>query len=621
MAEPQTFNVKDFGAKGDGSTLDTAAIQAALDAAYAAGGGVVYIPAGVYLVHSRTGDASDGALQIRDNVTLAGEGMGVSVLKVRDGEDNKITGVVRTPAGEVTHDVVIRDLTIDGNHQKNSGDIDGFFCGVEPGSPEYDYNILVERVEIMNVSRYAFDPHEQTKNLTIRDSVAHHNLGDGFTIDFCSDVILENNVAYANGRYGFNIVTSSHDVLLKNNVAYDNALHGIAIQKGSEDRPFIYDVKIEGGAVYDNGRYGIEIKLSEKVTVEGVEIYGNASGGVSIFGAQDNLITGNWIHDNGGAGVRIHEYDDREGTQGTDKLWAASGNTVTDNRIDGHAIAVMEESDSSFGNASYFNLSTGSTVGIGLLPLSDSSGSTNTVYVGYLGGTVSPPLDPALGLYFENILRTDDTPGALQIAQQLADGDISISMALALTVELADGTTSVATMSYEFFTGRTPTAAGLDFLVDPEGPNGNNLNSDYYQFFNTENRFINFAVNLGRVGEGQAGFNETYGALTFASAAKAAYAEIFGGVPTDEKINEILGAPVQIGGQSATRADYFYAYGGDDLGAKAAMVGWLLAEAAKANLGMYAQSNSAYLTDLADGGPYNVDLIGVYGSEDFAFPT
>ena len=44
-----TFNVKDYGATGDGKTLDTAAIQKAVDAASAAGGGTVLVPAGNFL--------------------------------------------------------------------------------------------------------------------------------------------------------------------------------------------------------------------------------------------------------------------------------------------------------------------------------------------------------------------------------------------------------------------------------------------------------------------------------------------------------------------------------------------------------------------------------------------
>lgn len=43
------FDVRAFGALGDGQTLDTAAIQAALDACRQAGGGEVYLPAGRYL--------------------------------------------------------------------------------------------------------------------------------------------------------------------------------------------------------------------------------------------------------------------------------------------------------------------------------------------------------------------------------------------------------------------------------------------------------------------------------------------------------------------------------------------------------------------------------------------
>src|SRR5690242_6329307 len=43
------YNVRDFGAKGDGKTLDTAALQAAIDACTGAGGGTVLVPAGTFL--------------------------------------------------------------------------------------------------------------------------------------------------------------------------------------------------------------------------------------------------------------------------------------------------------------------------------------------------------------------------------------------------------------------------------------------------------------------------------------------------------------------------------------------------------------------------------------------
>ncbi len=55
------FDVKTFGATGDGKTLDTAAINKAIDAAAAAGGGTVIFPAGNYLSYS---------LHLKSNVTL-----------------------------------------------------------------------------------------------------------------------------------------------------------------------------------------------------------------------------------------------------------------------------------------------------------------------------------------------------------------------------------------------------------------------------------------------------------------------------------------------------------------------------------------------------------------------
>jgi polygalacturonase len=57
----RTFDVHEFGAKGDGKTLDTTAIQQALDAAGKAGGGLVRLPPGTYLSQP---------IYLRDKTTL-----------------------------------------------------------------------------------------------------------------------------------------------------------------------------------------------------------------------------------------------------------------------------------------------------------------------------------------------------------------------------------------------------------------------------------------------------------------------------------------------------------------------------------------------------------------------
>ena len=55
------FNIKTFGAADDGKTLATRAINQAIDAASAAGGGTVYFPPGVYL---------SGSIHLKSNITL-----------------------------------------------------------------------------------------------------------------------------------------------------------------------------------------------------------------------------------------------------------------------------------------------------------------------------------------------------------------------------------------------------------------------------------------------------------------------------------------------------------------------------------------------------------------------
>ncbi len=222
-----------------------------------------------------------------------------------------------------------------------------------------------------------------------------------------------------------------------------------------------------------------------------------------------------------------------------------------------------------------------------------------------------------------NILRQMPTTAVNNIANGVSAGAITQQAGIDQLIQLADATTSVATLSYQFFTGRIPSQGGIDFLVSPNGPNPNNLNSAYFQSFNLENRYINFAVNLGKFGDGAAFFNSTYGGLSLFEATRLAYATIFGATITDAKVSSLLDPVLNLGGGvTATRAEYFAIFGGDGvngIGTKAAMVGFLLAEAVKADLGVYARSNAAFLADLADGAMFGVDLIGVYSRPEYVF--
>jgi polygalacturonase len=86
VASARTYDVKAFGAVGDGKTLDSDAINRAILAASAAGGGTVVLTPGVYL---------SASIRLKDNITLyleAGstlEAADVSVAKCDPPEPNK----------------------------------------------------------------------------------------------------------------------------------------------------------------------------------------------------------------------------------------------------------------------------------------------------------------------------------------------------------------------------------------------------------------------------------------------------------------------------------------------------------------------------------------------------
>jgi len=94
-----SISVKDFGAKGDGTTDDTAAIQAAVSSLTS--GGCVNIPAGVYLVSS--------AITIPNNVTVQGVGDSSQLLA---NTDITVFTTSTTTTSTVASGIVIQDLFI-----------------------------------------------------------------------------------------------------------------------------------------------------------------------------------------------------------------------------------------------------------------------------------------------------------------------------------------------------------------------------------------------------------------------------------------------------------------------------------------------------------------------------
>lgn len=109
-------SAKDFGALGDGSTDDTSAIQAAINALVADRGGTLYFPAGVYILSSTLtiGTLDEGATSLNKAINFQGAGSSEAggtaaptVLKWTGGASKMLT------IGTDARNVILRDFDVE----------------------------------------------------------------------------------------------------------------------------------------------------------------------------------------------------------------------------------------------------------------------------------------------------------------------------------------------------------------------------------------------------------------------------------------------------------------------------------------------------------------------------
>ena len=277
-------NVKDYGAIGDSITDDTVAIQLAVNTVILTGG-TVYIPPGIYILSK--------SILLSDRIIFTGAGMGTTILKIADNNNQRIVGLVRTPFGRGTHYVSVRDLTLDGNRDKQTPvEQVGFYCGVIPDQPISDYDISCLRVEARNFHGYGFDPHEVVTRLTITDCISHHNGLDGFTLDGVENCFVKGCFAFNNDRHGFNVVTKSRLCILSQNVAHENKGNGFTIQNGSHSIQLMNNLSRNNGG---DGLYTSEV--DDNALFNNTSIH-NQLNGIRVRGGNRITLVGNLVREN-----------------------------------------------------------------------------------------------------------------------------------------------------------------------------------------------------------------------------------------------------------------------------------------------------------------------------------
>lgn len=238
------WNIRDFGARGDGNGDDAPAINLALTyaAAQSPANGVVFVPPGTYRILS--------TISLPSSTTLLGMGS-VSVLRLGP------SALVDVLLSRSTSNVRIKDLRIDGNRANNtSGNMVGIWLDTVTDA-------WLENVEAVSCR------------------------SDGIRLDVCTRVELNACKASDNGRHGISLANTEF-CLLTAPRAYDNNQvgtagdnDGINLELFSRYNTLLGCVCYETAGAGDRQGYGIRessASACERNVIIGPVLWGNRTG-------------------------------------------------------------------------------------------------------------------------------------------------------------------------------------------------------------------------------------------------------------------------------------------------------------------------------------------------------
>lgn len=211
------FNVRSFGAAGDGKNLDSPAIDQAIDACAQSGGGTVYLPAGTYLsgsIHLKSNihllvDAGATILGAPQNLNFYDETEPYNLGGYQDGghcyfhnsliwgenlTNVSITGNGTINGGGLVHEDIILDQMCGFDHDGKPGPSETNLPPVRLGNKAIALklcrNVLIRDVTILHGGHFAILV-TGCDNLTV-DNVTMDTDRDGIDIDCCRNTAVSN---------------------------------------------------------------------------------------------------------------------------------------------------------------------------------------------------------------------------------------------------------------------------------------------------------------------------------------------------------------------------------------------------------------------------------------------
>ena len=278
-------NVKEHGVSGDGKTIETAAIQAVIDACSASGGGTVLFPAGTYLT---------GTLRIKDNVVLRLES-GSVILGSTDLKDYPEVEV-SCPSIESAffrHALVFADgahnIGIEGQGRiDGQGGSEGLKRKTTEAPGRYMNRpsatrfvncsgVRMRDVRIENagfwVNHFLGCDDVVIDGVTVESRTSNYN-NDGFDIDSCSNVRMSN--CYVNSVDDAICLKATAERPCRN-VNITNCVltsHCSGIRLGCEVIGGFQDIVISNVTIFDTYQSAIQIQSFDGGSIERVSISG-----------------------------------------------------------------------------------------------------------------------------------------------------------------------------------------------------------------------------------------------------------------------------------------------------------------------------------------------------------